>query len=95
MGRNYRQLVRQAGGQTLIMFVLFLIVLFIFAGLGIDLGFAYITRARLSKAVDAACLTGVRNISQGTTAATDAARSAFNANYGTSGRDVVAPVPSI
>ena len=48
-------------GQTLILFTLFIIVLILFVGLGIDLGFAYITRAQLSKAVDAACLTGIRN----------------------------------
>ena len=41
--------------QTLILFVLFMFMLILFVGLGIDLGFAYITRARLSKAVDAAC----------------------------------------
>ena len=82
-------------GQTLLMFVLFLIVLFVFMGLGIDFGFAYITRARLSKAVDAAALAGMRSYSQGQAQATLVAKNAFAANYGTSGRDVAAPVPTV
>jgi Flp pilus assembly protein TadG len=82
-------------GQTLLMFVLFMIVLFTFMGLGIDFGFAYVTRARLSKAVDAAALTGMRSLGQGQAQATIVAQSAFSANYGTSGRDVAAPVPNI
>ncbi|HUI05736.1 MAG TPA: pilus assembly protein TadG-related protein [Verrucomicrobiae bacterium] len=81
-------------GQTLIMFVLFMLTLVAFVGLGIDLGFAYITRARLSKAVDAACLAGIRSYSSTAVAqATDIAKSAFQANYGTSGRDAVSPYP--
>ena len=69
-------------GQTLIMFVAFMIVLCLFVGLGIDLGFAYITRARLSKAVDAACLAGIRNYYLGVDDATKSATSTFQANYG-------------
>jgi Flp pilus assembly protein TadG len=97
-GGMRRKLIRAAenkSGQTLLMFVLFMIALFLFAGLGIDLGFAYITRARLSKGVDSACLTGMRNLSQGTVTAGSIAKSAFLANYGVSGRDVAAPVPNV
>ncbi|MGA2137720.1 MAG: pilus assembly protein [Verrucomicrobiia bacterium] len=90
-----RNLQQRQHGQTLLMFVLFMVVLFIFAGLGIDLGFAYITRARLSKAVDAACLAAVRNIGAGTISAGAIATNAFFANYGVSGRDVAPPVPVI
>ena len=83
-------------GQTLLMFVLFMFMLILFVGLGIDLGFAYITRARLSKAVDAACLTGMRNYSStAVQQATDIAKSAFQANYGTSSRDAVPPTPLV
>ena len=46
-------------GQTLLMFVFFMVVLIVFIGLGIDLGFAYITKAELSKGVDAAALAGM------------------------------------
>lgn len=87
-----RKLQTRESGQTLILFTLFIIVLILFVGLGIDLGFAYITRAQLSKAVDAACLTGIRNYnSTNVQGAKDLAASTFRANYGTSGRDV-APV---
>src|ERR1700733_9083376 len=89
------RLLRSEGGQSLLMFVLFMIVLFVFIGLGIDMGFAYITRARLSKAVDAACLTGMRNLFQGQTQAGIVASNAFLTNYGTSGRDVTAPAVNI
>ena len=82
-------------GQTLLMFVLFMLVLFLFVGLGIDIGFAYITKANLSKAVDAACLTGMRNLSQGTVTAGAMADSTFHANYGAPGRDVAAISPTI
>jgi Flp pilus assembly protein TadG len=51
---------QREGGQTLLMFVLFMVVLFAFVGLAVDLGFAYLTRAQLSKGVDAAALAGMR-----------------------------------
>ena len=92
--RSRAGLIRE-DGQTLIMFVLFMFVLILFVGLGIDLGFAYITRARLSKAVDAACLAGIRNVNQTQATAQTIADSTFRANYGTSARDVppvLAPV---
>jgi Flp pilus assembly protein TadG len=86
---------QQEHGQTLLLFILFMIVLFVFVGLGIDVGFAYITRAKLSKGVDAACLAGMRNISQGTTQAGLIASNAFVANYGSSGRDKAPPALTI
>lgn len=89
------RILQREHGQTLLMFVLFMVVLFVFVGLGVDLGFAYITKARLSKAVDSAALTGARSIGQGTISASAIAKSAFAANYGTSGRDVSPPVPSV
>ena len=75
----------------MVLFVLLIVVLILFIGLGIDLGFSYITRAKLSKAVDAACLAAVRNLFQGTNAAQAVALSTFEANYGTSGRDATDP----
>jgi Flp pilus assembly protein TadG len=81
-------------GQTLLLFTFFMIVLILFIGLGVDLGFAYITRARLSKAVDAAALTGIRAYrSDNVDGALDRARSTFQANYGTSSRDFTPPYP--
>ncbi|MGD0061341.1 MAG: pilus assembly protein TadG-related protein [Verrucomicrobiia bacterium] len=78
-------------GQTLIMFVLMLAVMIGFVGLGVDLGFAYISRARLSKAVDSACLNGMRNYYQGVAQASLIASNTFVLNYGTCGRDVAPP----
>ena len=95
MRRKSTHVIRGEQGQTLLMFVLFIIVLIVFVGLGVDLGFAYITRARLSKAVDSACLTGVRTLLNGQPASEAAARAAFSANYGTSGRDVAPPVVTV
>ncbi len=70
-------------------------VLIGFVGLGVDLGFAYISRARLSKAVDAACLNGMRNYYQGIAQASLVASNTFALNYGTCGRDSAPPSVSI
>ena len=92
----YRIAGQHDSGQSMLLFVLFMFVLLLFVGLGIDLGFAYITRAQLSKAVDAACLTGIRAYRSDKIAlAEDLAKSSFQANYGTSGRDQVAPSPNV
>ena len=68
--------------QIFMLFALSLPVLILFMGLGVDLGFAFVTRANLSKAVDAAALAAMRNINQGQAQATAIAQSAFNTNYG-------------
>jgi Flp pilus assembly protein TadG len=79
--------------QIFMLFALSLPVLILFMGLGVDLGFAFVTRAKLSKAVDAAALAAMRNMSQGQTQATTIAQSAFNTNYGSgAGRDFSPPV---
>jgi len=91
MRKQTRRIMQREDGQTLVMFMLFALILLVFVGLGVDLGFAYITRAKLSKGVDAACLAGMRNFSQGTTQAGLIVSNAFAANYGTSGRDVSSP----
>lgn len=68
-------------GQVLVMFLCFLVVLLLFVGMGIDLGFAYITQARLSKAIDAAALAGMNSYYQGTTQAMVIAKATFAANF--------------
>ena len=86
-------------GQTLPLFAVLLVVLILFVGLAIDFGFAYVTRASLSKAVDAAALAGIRSVlTQGDTPAKSLATNAFNmnygsigTNYGSSGRDSAGP----
>jgi len=82
-------------GQTLLLFLLFIVVLFAFVGLGVDVGLAYITKAKLSKAVDAAALMAAANLSAGRDVTTTIAQNTFHANYGTSGLDATPPVPQI
>jgi Flp pilus assembly protein TadG len=77
------------------LFVFVILALFLFVGLAVDLGFAYITHAQLAKAVDAAALTGVRNYSPFSSQADDVAKATFYTNYGTSGRDRTAPTPQV
>lgn len=88
---------RSERAQILLLFAMSVPVLILFVGLGIDFGFAFVAKTTLSKAVDAAALSGMRNLSaQGATIAGQMAQSAFNANYGTGlGRDVGAPKVSI
>jgi Flp pilus assembly protein TadG len=69
-------------GQILIVMAVSGLVLILFMGLAVDGGMAYITKAKLSKAVDAACLTGMKALPQGQPTATTLATHIFNANYG-------------
>jgi Flp pilus assembly protein TadG len=87
---------RHERAQIFALFALSLPVLILFIGLGVDLGFAFVTRANLSKAVDAAALAAMRNLNQGQTQATAIAQSAFNTNYGSGiGRDFSPPVLNV
>src|ERR1035437_6754206 len=75
-------------GQVLVLFLLFSVVLILFVGLGLDLGFAYITKAQLSKALDASSLAAVSNYSSAdanNTKAIAIANATFYANYGSNG----------
>jgi Flp pilus assembly protein TadG len=76
-------------GQVLILFALSLVILLLFVGLAIDFGLAYVTKADLGKAVDAAVLTGAKNTGLGQAGYTPVATSAFFMNYGNTNRDVV------
>ncbi len=82
-------------GQILLMLALSLPLILLFVGLAIDAGFAYVTKARLSKAVDGACLTAMKNLAQGEATATTLGTNTFNANYPTTGLDASAPTVSI
>ena len=77
-------------GQILVVLAIIALILILFMGLAVDAGMAYITKAKLSKAVDAACLTGMKSLPQGQPAATTLATHIFNANYGPN-----PPVPTI
>jgi Flp pilus assembly protein TadG len=48
-------------GQVVLLVAVCFTVMLLFMALAIDVGFAYVTKAKLSKAVDAACLTAMRN----------------------------------
>jgi Flp pilus assembly protein TadG len=82
-------------GQVILLLAICLTALLMFLALSIDVGFAYVTRAKLSKAVDAACLAAMKNLSQGQSLARSIAQSTFNANYPTSGLDANAPVLTV
>ena len=76
-------------GQALVLFLFFSIVLILFVGLGLDLGFAYVTKAQLAKALDASSLAAVANYKGGETPDGNTARiiaqNVFYANYATNG----------
>lgn len=72
-----------------------LTLMLLFLALAIDVGFAYVTKAKLSKAVDAACLTAMRNLAQGQTAARNLAVNSFNGNYNVSGLDSNPPTVNV
>lgn len=82
-------------GQVLPLLALGMVVLTLFLGLAVDMGFAYVTKANLSKATDAAALAGMRNLNQGQAAAAAIAQSAFAANYPAGGLNVSVPVPTV
>jgi len=67
-------------GQILVMLAIAIPALILFAGLAIDFGIAYTDKTALSRAVDAAALEGMRNLSQGNTIATQLATDTFNVN---------------
>ena len=69
-------------GQTLILYALIVPILILFAGLAIDVGILYVTKAKLSTAVDGATLTGMKTLAQGQTTAAQLATDVFSANYG-------------
>jgi Flp pilus assembly protein TadG len=82
-------------GQVLILLACIMTGLLLTSALAVDVGFAYVTKAKLAKAVDAACLTGMTNLSLGQSAAQTLAASSFSANYSTSGLDSVPPTVNV
>ncbi len=68
-------------GAILVTFAVSALVLIAFAGLALDVGLMYMTRAALSKGVDAAALMGVRSLSLGDEQARAIAASTFQMNY--------------
>ena len=83
-------ILRSERGQTLLIYILAIFMLLLFTGLAIDGALLYMTKAKLSAAVDGACLAGMKTLSQGQTTATSIATGIFDANYGNN-----SPVPSV
>jgi Flp pilus assembly protein TadG len=73
------------------MLAVFMVLIILFVGMAIDLGLAYVTKASLSKAVDAAVLAGAKNLSQGKAQAETLARKSFALNYQGMGLDASTP----
>ncbi len=92
---NLPQQTNNERGQILLMLAVSLPLLLLCLGLALDAGFAYITKARLSKAVDAACLTAMKNLAQGQATATTLATNSFNANYPTTSLDAIPPAVTV
>jgi len=87
---------RRSRGQIFLIFAIVLPVLLMFLGLALDVGFAWIMKALLSRSVDAAALAGMRNIDKGTAKAQQIAQEAFDANFGTGfSRDTATPTVTI
>jgi Flp pilus assembly protein TadG len=82
-------------GQVVLLVAVCFTVMLLFMALAIDVGFAYVTKAKLSKAVDAACLTAMRNLAQGQTIARNLATNSFNGNYQVSSLDQVPPTVAV
>ncbi len=83
-------ILKRTEGQLVVAFATLLTVVVLFAGLALDSGLLYVTKARLSNAVDSACLTAVKNLWQGQTTAAAVASNVFSANFGNN-----APTPTI
>lgn len=78
-----RRISKDERGQILILTVLWMPILLTIAGLAIDVGLLYVTKAKLSQSVDGACLAGMKNLPQGQSVAQGLAQHIFNANFGT------------
>ncbi len=74
----------------MVIFAVIMPVLILFTGLAIDSGILYVTKAKLSTSVDAACLAGMKNLTLGQTTAAALATDMFQANYGPN-----PPTPSV
>lgn len=72
---------RKQSGQILVLSAVVLPLMVLFAGLAIDFGDAFLTKAELSKACDAASLAVMLNYGQGPTKANAIGNSEFALNY--------------
>ncbi len=69
-------------GQIILWLAFGVAVLILFTGIAVDMGLIYMTKARLSNAVDSAVLTAAKNYSAGTPTAQGYGEDMFAANFG-------------
>src|SRR5579863_4022464 len=70
-------------GQVTVFFAFGIVFLVLATGIAIDAGLCYVAKAKLSAAVDGACLAGMKSLGPlGQTTATTVAQDIFYANYG-------------
>ena len=87
---------RKQHGQSLVVLSVLLASFMLITGLAIDLGFTYLTKAKLTKALDAACLNAARSFTPSSLElARGIARSAFAANYGSTALYTTPPVVTV
>ena len=77
-------------GQAMLFMAIGIPVLLVAVGITVDAGICYVTKAKLSAAVDGACLAGMKSLQNGQTTASSVASDVFYANYGAN-----APTPTI
>ncbi|RMF22656.1 MAG: TadE/TadG family protein, partial [Deltaproteobacteria bacterium] len=80
MKPSHRQ-IRSERGVILILFVIGIIAVFLISGLVVDLGVAFVTTSKLSRATDAGALAGARHTSAGTTGIKAMAQKVAEANF--------------
>jgi len=72
---------RQRDGQTFVFFLVAFTTVFLLCGLGLDCGLYYLAKARLSRATDAAVISGVQNFAKGRDEVANIMRNIAVANY--------------
>jgi len=82
--------VKSERSQIIVVFALGITMLVLAVGLAIDAGLCYVAKAKLSAAVDGACLAGMKTLQQGQSTATTIAQDVFYANYGAN-----PPIPAV
>jgi Flp pilus assembly protein TadG len=90
MNMRNANIVKNERGQTIVIYALVVPILILFAGFAIDAGILYVTKAKISTAVDGATLTGMKNLQSGHATASLLAADMFAANYGAG-----APTPTV
>lgn len=92
MKRQFHVMATPQRGAVLPLVIIGLVVIIGMAGLALDLGHAYVNKTRLQNALDAAALSGAKNLlsTKDTDQATDAAIKTFNLNLSADGNKELA-----